>query len=219
MDKNKQKKVLLIAGVSGSGKSHLTKHLLEEGFSSFCTRTTRPIRDGEVDGVNYDFTSRKDFEKLIAEGAMVEYAEVHGNYYGVSTKDLEAACKRGNIFVVLDPAGVDTYQKHFSALNEKEEEVGWSVVTVFIDCPESLKIERIKARLSDTPTIGEKTEVAQRLSQIDKEVNWKDLVKADIYVPVSKSANDIVNITKLIEDKFKEKPSKKNTPNSPKVAL
>ncbi len=76
--------VLVISAPSGTGKTTLVKRLLEEfpniGYSLSCT--TRPPREGEIDGQDYTFLSKEDFEARRDTGYFAEWAEVYGNYYG-----------------------------------------------------------------------------------------------------------------------------------------
>lgn len=78
--------LFVVAAASGTGKTSLVKALVEikPGIGASVSHTTRPIRPGEVDGVNYHFTEREEFVRLIGEGAFLEHAEVFGNLYGTS---------------------------------------------------------------------------------------------------------------------------------------
>lgn len=78
--------LFVVAAASGTGKTSLVKSLVEnlEGVGVSISHTTRPMRPGEVDGVNYHFTAREEFVRLIGEGAFLEHAEVFGNLYGTS---------------------------------------------------------------------------------------------------------------------------------------
>lgn len=74
---------MLVSGPSGSGKSTLCRRLTSDGMARFSIScTTRPPRDGEEDGREYYFLSREAFDGMIAKGAFLEHAEVHGNLYG-----------------------------------------------------------------------------------------------------------------------------------------
>lgn len=96
--------LIIVSGPSGSGKTTLIHRVL--GSSNRPLRlsvsaTTRPPRPGEVDGVDYFFWSRQDFEKAIADGRFLEHALVHGNYYGTLVDEVTPFRARG-IGVVLD---------------------------------------------------------------------------------------------------------------------
>jgi len=75
--------LLVVSGPSGSGKTTLCRRLADAGeahYSISCT--TRPPREGEIDGRDYHFLTREHFEQRIAVGDFLEHAEVHGNFYG-----------------------------------------------------------------------------------------------------------------------------------------
>jgi guanylate kinase len=77
---------VVFAGPSGVGKGTLIEKLMRQfpdgqlGFS--VSHTTRPPREGEQDGIHYNFTTVDSIQKDIADGKFIEYAEVHGKYYG-----------------------------------------------------------------------------------------------------------------------------------------
>lgn len=94
---------LVLAAPSGTGKTTIA-HRLVDGDGEFVfsvSATTRPPREGEVDGVDYEFVSRRDFEKMVAGGEMAEWAEVHGRLYGTPKRNLERAAGKGK-HAVLD---------------------------------------------------------------------------------------------------------------------
>ncbi len=76
----------VISAPSGAGKTSLVAEMLrqDEKLGVSVSHTTRPMREGEQDGVNYHFVSREQFEDMIGRGEFLEHAEVFGNYYGTS---------------------------------------------------------------------------------------------------------------------------------------
>lgn len=102
-EKRRRGELIVLSGPSGVGKSTVIAELLKERgdiyFSvSFTTRAPRP---GERDGVNYNFVSRAEFERMIADGELLEYAEYVGNYYGTSLKVIRDKLEQGTD-VLLD---------------------------------------------------------------------------------------------------------------------
>jgi len=90
--------VFIISAPSGSGKSTLTNELrkIVANVEFSISYTTRPPRGSEETGREYFFVSKDEFERMIAEGAFLEYAKVFGNYYGTARRFLEAAEARSN---------------------------------------------------------------------------------------------------------------------------
>lgn len=99
-----RRRPVVLAAPSGTGKTTIA-HRLVDGSDDFVfsvSATTRAPRDGEVDGRDYDFVSREEFEAMVAAGEMAEWAEVHGAcYYGTPRKNLAAAAAAG-CHAVLD---------------------------------------------------------------------------------------------------------------------
>eukprot|EP01029_Cantina_marsupialis_P018266 TRINITY_DN418_c0_g1_i5.p1 TRINITY_DN418_c0_g1~~TRINITY_DN418_c0_g1_i5.p1 ORF type:complete len:444 (-),score=124.95 TRINITY_DN418_c0_g1_i5:1930-3261(-) len=106
---------MVVCGPSASGKSTLIKMLMKEFpgvFEFSISHTTRNIRPGEKDEVDYHFSNIEDMRKLIAEGEFLEHAEVHGNLYGTSKKAVEDVRKKGKICILdIDVQGVQNVQK------------------------------------------------------------------------------------------------------------
>lgn len=94
--------LLVVSGPSGSGKTTLCRRLADSGeacYSISCT--TRPPRPGEVDGIDYHFLSRSEFERRLAGGDFIEHAEVHGNFYGSLRSEVLERISAG-LDVVMD---------------------------------------------------------------------------------------------------------------------
>lgn len=94
---------LVLVGPSGAGKSTLLQFMMAKYpgvFEFSISTTTRNPRAGEQDGVHYYFVTREEFERRIEEGYFLEYAEVHGNFYGTSKKAVLDIVERGKICVL-----------------------------------------------------------------------------------------------------------------------
>ena len=99
----KKGELIVLSGPSGVGKSTVISELLSarRDIHFSVSFTTRRPRMGEADGVNYNFVSRQEFERMIAEDELLEYAEYVGNYYGTSLKVIREKLEQG-VDVLLD---------------------------------------------------------------------------------------------------------------------
>ena len=98
MKLNRRGLLVVLSGPSGVGKGTIRKALFEmpeQEFVYSVSMTTRPPREGEIDGVDYYFVSREEFERQIANGNMLEYAEFVGNYYGTPKDKVEEQLNAG----------------------------------------------------------------------------------------------------------------------------
>ena len=108
--------LIVVSGPSGAGKGTICKRLLEKnpnlGYS--ISATTRAPRTGEVNGVNYWFLSKKEFQKMIAEDGLLEWAEVYGNYYGTPAQKVRDSLTEGkNILLEIDTQGAALVREKF----------------------------------------------------------------------------------------------------------
>ena len=108
--------LLVISGPSGAGKGTICKALLEKrpdmAYSISCT--TRQPRNGEVDGKNYFFKSREEFENMIANDGFLEHADVYGNYYGTPKAYVMDQVAQGkDIILEIDPQGALQVKKNY----------------------------------------------------------------------------------------------------------
>lgn len=109
--------ILIISGPSGSGKSTLLGRLLKEENDLYfsISSTTRAPRQGETEGVNYYFINKDEFKKGIDADEFLEWAFVHGNYYGTSLKPVLNALKEGKIAIFdIDVQGFNIAKSKFA---------------------------------------------------------------------------------------------------------
>lgn len=140
----KRGSLLVISGPSGAGKSSLIDEILnniDDVYFSIST-TTRKRREMEVDGVDYYFVSNEEFEEDIKKDLFLEWAMVHGNYYGTSLKPVYKALSNGKL-VVFD---IDV-QGHRS-IKEKLSDI---MTSVFVTTPTLSELKRrLKKRGTDS---------------------------------------------------------------------
>lgn len=104
----------IVSAPSGAGKTSLVKALLDAQpqVRVSVSHTTRPMRPGEVDGVNYNFVSREDFLERLEHGEFLEHAEVFGNLYGTSQRWLEQTLNEGyDVILEIDWQGAQQVRR------------------------------------------------------------------------------------------------------------
>ncbi|QOY54327.1 guanylate kinase [Candidatus Sulfurimonas marisnigri] len=151
--------ILVLSGPSGAGKSSLLNEIINdigECYFSIST-TTRQIRDGEENGVHYYFVSEEEFKKDIEEDNFLEYAFVHGNYYGTSLKPVKKSLNEGKL-VLFD---IDVQGN--TLVNNR---LGDITTSVFISPP---TLSELKKRLQDRSTDAQDV-VERRLEMAKKEI-------------------------------------------------
>lgn len=179
--------ILVLSGPSGAGKSSLLNKIINdigECYFSIST-TTRPIRDGEIDGVHYHFVDENEFKKDVEEELFLEYAVVHGNYYGTAIKPVKEALKAGKL-VIFD---IDV-QGNATIVNR----LGDITTSVFISPPTLSELKRrLEFRSTDTQEVIErrvdmaKREI-QRISEYDFLIVNDNLDEAAIVLKIIANA-------------------------------
>jgi len=180
--------VLVLSGPSGAGKSSLINEIKDEigDYYFSISTTTRPMRDGEVEGVHYHFVNEVEFKKDVDENHFLEYALVHGNYYGTSLKPVREALGLGKL-VIFD---IDVQGN--TAVNNR---LGDITTSVFITPPSLSELKRrLLSRSTDTTQVIDarikmaKREI-QRISEYDFVVVNDELkVAADVLKQIAITA-------------------------------
>ncbi len=158
--------VLVLSGPSGAGKSSLIKEIEHDigAYYFSISTTTRPMRKGETEGVEYYFVNEEEFKKDIEDDMFLEYALVHGNYYGTSLKPVKKALEEGKL-VLFD---IDVQGN-----NAITNRLGDITTSVFISPPTLSELKkRLHARSTDTQeVINGRLQMAQleiqRVSEYD----------------------------------------------------
>ncbi len=159
---------VVMSAPSGCGKSTLIDMLLQEYsdivYSISCT--TRDIRGEEEDGLDYHFLKKERFEELISENAFIEYACVHGNYYGTLKGPIEEVLREGNSMILdIDVQGAAKVREYVRSLpNNDPLKIGY--VDIFIMPP---SMEELRARLEGRGTDSREV-IEKRLANADGEI-------------------------------------------------
>ena len=147
--------LFVISAPSGAGKTSLCKEIVDiiPGLRHSVSYTTRPMRKGEVDGVDYHFVDAQTFAGMVAADAFAEWAEVHGNRYGTTLANLDAARLAGcDLLLDIDCQG---------AVQLKEKQV--QGVNIFILPPSMLELKRrLCERRTDSDAVIERRLVNAR---------------------------------------------------------
>lgn len=160
----KQKKLkhpfFVIIGPSGSGKTKVAEAVFPPNYK-VVSHTTRPIRKGETNGVDYYFETTQQFEQLIKEQALAEHDQYHGHQYGVGIDELLEKTTHNYAFDVLTMKGFQDIEAIF----------GERVIPIFLDVSKKNVRLRLKEREENSELIDE------RLALYDQEVKNKDQIK------------------------------------------
>jgi guanylate kinase len=161
---NRRGLMLVLSSPSGAGKTTISRHLLEndENIDLSISVTTRKRRPGEVSGRDYHFISIEEFNSLVDEGKLLEYAKVFDHYYGTPRSPVETALEQGRD-VLFDIDWQGTQQLGQSARGD--------LVTVFILPP---SFDELKKRLTARAQDCEDT-VNMRMSKASDEMShWAE---------------------------------------------
>lgn len=180
--------LFIVSGPSGCGKGTVLAEILKQDNVYYSvSATTRAPRPGEINGVNYHFLSKDEFEKLIENGGMLEYANYCGNYYGTPKKPVEDMLAEGkNVILEIEVQGA-------LKVMEKCPEA----VSVFI-LPPSLKElrRRLHKRGTETEEVIEKR-IGEAAGEIRKAINYDYvMINGELEIAVSDLLS-IINSQKL----------------------
>ena len=177
--------LLILSSPSGAGKSTLARRLMEwdPALRFSVSATTRAPRPGEVDGREYYFKARADFEAMVAAGEMLEHAEVFGNFYGSPKGPVEAAMTEGRD-TLFDIDWQGGQQIRNSAL-------GRDVVSVFVLPPSIAELERrLRGRAQDSDEV-----IAGRMAKSQSEIShWAEYDYVIVNNDIDMAFNDLLTI-------------------------
>ena len=190
--------IVILSSPSGAGKTTLVSLISEkENFINSISHTTRKPRSNEVNGKDYYFIKKKEFEKLIKNNEFLEYAEVFNNFYGTSKKPVLENLKNGkNVIFDIDWQGTKQI---------RQQNINYKIITFFV-LPPSKQI--LYERLSNRD-MKDKLIASERMKEFYKDVkHWKDydyvVINDDLnkcYQEVVKIINDSLSGKKIDYDK------------------
>ncbi|WP_018691584.1 guanylate kinase [Algicola sagamiensis] len=151
--------LFVLSAPSGAGKSSLIKALLEryQDIALSVSHTTRASREGEVDGTHYHFVDQTQFQQLVDDDNMYEWAQVFGNFYGTSKKAIDDQRNNGlDVFLDIDWQGA-------RQVREKDQ----TAITIFILPP---SVEELRRRLNSRGQDSEEV-IEGRMNEAQSEIS------------------------------------------------
>ena len=190
----KRGKLIVLSAPSGTGKTTITKELLKKNskWKFSVSATTRPPREGEIDGRDYVFMSKEKFEHYVKFGDFLEWEFVHGNRYGTLTDPLYDCLDEGNIMLLdIDVVGGKNIMEEFPE----------DTLSIFIE-PPGLNIAEQKIVLEErlrSRGNAQTTQIKNRLKRFEKEMESKE--NFDLHY-INETLDETIN---LIDKDIKER--------------
>ena len=192
--------LFVLSGPSGAGKGTICQELLRQipNLQYSVSATTRKPRLGETNGINYWFKEKEEFEEMIQNNMLLEWAEVYGNYYGTPKEQVLKVLKSGkNVVLEIDPQGAMQVKEKFP-----------EGVFIYILPP---SLDELAARITKRGT-DTKESIKKRLAAATEEIQYA--LKYDYVVVNDKVESAVENITTIISaEKFNSKRRKKTILN------
>lgn len=160
-------KLILLIGCMASGKDTILKEMINEGYAEpVISHTSRPMRKGEKDGIEYHFVSAEEMLKMKENNEFIEFKSYKAAnnekwYYGVNKNSLEKGLSK-NYILIVDITGMRQIKEYFK--DDKDMEI----TTIFLDVDKETR--RKRAIMRDNMTLEKVKEIERRLEADDKEV-------------------------------------------------
>lgn len=186
--------MLVISSPSGAGKSTIARNLLEKdkNISLSVSVTTRPRRQSEIEGIHYHFISKREFDRMREGEELLEWAEVHGNFYGTPREPVEAAMEKGmDMLFDIDWQGAEQLQDKMKA----------DIVSIFILPPTMTELQsRLHRRAEDTEDVIQ-TRLANSRSEIEHWREYDYVILNDDLQAAFESIESIVKAERVRRDR------------------
>ena len=166
--------IITLTGPTCSGKSTLAGIMAKMfGFAEIISTTTRPIRDGEINGLHYHFITADQFNKDAMAGEFVESVEFGEHRYGASSLEFRKAFDTGKpVVVVVEPDGA-------AQIREYSRDAGWNHIAVYVDNPLKTLLARFLTRFSEDKN-GSIINYTNRLEEMVRHgIGWRDIMNYD----------------------------------------
>ena len=160
--------LIVVSGPAGSGKGTVNSQLIATGdFVFSVSATTRAPRPGEINGVNYHFIDREEFERRIDENGFLEYTTYCDNYYGTPLKEAIAVLESGkNLILEIECDGAKNVKKIFPE----------AVLIMLIPPTYAIQEERLRGRATETEDV-----ILKRLEKTKREIEQLDAYDYIVY--------------------------------------
>lgn len=150
----KEKRIFILMGASGVGKTTLGNFLKEQGIPELVSHTTREKRSGEIDGETYYFVSKEEFDQI----EKIEFSNYNGNFYCLSKKEVEEKLqKHDKVFVIADINGVKQIKAHYPK----------QVTVIYISASLEEMKQRMKARGDSEEKIQSRIDYALKTKELE----------------------------------------------------
>lgn len=179
----------ILVGHSASGKDYMAMELQKLGYTKSVSYTTRPIRKGEVNGIDYNFISIDDFKKMIDDDKMYNYEVFKGDwYYGDSIDNWD----KDTLFI-----------KNTMGVNKIKKEDRDKCIVIYLNIPEQIRRDRLSRREDSNDSIERR--ISSDKKDFDGFVNWDIMITSEIEVTIliNKIKNGCGNIS-IIENHLKK---------------
>ncbi len=164
----KRGKLIVISAPSGSGKTTIARAIMQKypGMLFSVSATTRPPRTGEIDGRDYFFLSKEDFQRRVRLGDLVEWEEIYGNFYGTLKSEVDRALGQGVIMLFdVDVKGALSIKRTFPD----------DSILIFIKPPsvEALQQRLVNRKTEDEPTIRRRLDRVPMEMEKGNQFDWQ----------------------------------------------
>ena len=174
--------LIVLSGFSGAGKGTVVKNILKtypDEYAVSVSATTRAPREGETDGREYFFKTRKEFEKMIANNGLLEYAKYNNCYYGTPVDGVQSAVDAGKVcFLIIEVQGAQSIMKMCP-----------DAVSIFL-LPPSMEVleHRLRKRETNSPD-----DIKNRIDIAESEIKIAPLYKYNVVNDSLEDAVDEIN--------------------------